>query len=217
MISANTEDICTVISVLPLRLNESKPLVPSTYVIEAVKDVNKDVSTLVIRRGQFTVYIDESRPALTIPETSDIIAGSICRDFKVASSHFEPSIAEPGLFFVRGGYDNIEVLASKEIRPDLMHARELQQNWFKRLVAAGDDDWSRYHMRRMISDLQRVACKCLGLSRPWDIDIEVLTSARTNCKYCRAEIHPEAIICMHCRGILDMERYKSDFKAADVH
>jgi hypothetical protein len=39
-----------------------------------------------------------------IPEPADIIAGAIYRDFKISSSHFDSGIAEPGLFWVRGGY-----------------------------------------------------------------------------------------------------------------
>jgi hypothetical protein len=216
MISSTDEDIATVISVLPIRLSEDKPLTPSNYVIPPVKDPEKQVETLMVRRGSFRVYIDESRPALIIPEPADIIAAAICRDFKVSSTNFQPGVAEPGLFYVRGGYSNQEVLDSKDIKPDLMKVRSLQNNWFKSLIATADDDWSRYKMRRMISDLQRLACKCLNLERAWDIDLEVISSRSILCKFCKAEVHPEAIICMHCRGILNMERYKSDFVPSDA-
>jgi len=210
-------DICTVISVLPLRLNENKPLTPANYVIKAVKDPQKDVETLIVKRGHFRVYVDETRPAIIVPETADVIAGSICRDFKVSSAHYEPGVAEPGLFFVAGGYTNEEVLREKDIQPELIKTRNLQNTWFKVLVSTADDDWSRHKMRRMISDLQRLACKCLNLERPWDIDLEVVSSVKmTPCKFCRAEVHPDAIICMHCRGILNMERYKVEFVSAPV-
>jgi hypothetical protein len=209
-------DICTVVSLLPIKLNENKPLTPGNYTIPAVKNPDVDVETLIIRRGQFTVYIDETRPALHIPETANIIAESICRDFKVSSSHYQPSVAEPGLFWLQGGYSNSEVQTRKEVEPDLKKARALQNQWFKVLVSTADDDWSRHKMRRMISDLQRLACKCLNLERPWDIDLEVVSSVKmTNCKFCRAEVHPDAIICMHCRGILDMARYSVEFVSAD--
>jgi hypothetical protein len=216
MIPATSEDISTVVSIMPIRLEEDKPLVPSHYYIPPCLDTDNDVECLMIRRGSFRVYVDENRPALIIPEPSDVIAGAICRDFKVSITHFEPAIAEPGLFWVRGGYEKSEILTDKTVRNDLNHARELQKEWFKRLVKAADDDWATYKMRKTISDLQRLACKCLALERDWDIDLEVARSVRMiPCKFCRAEIHPESIICMHCRGVLDMVKFKRDFVSAD--
>lgn len=215
MIPANQEDVCTVISVMPIKLSEDKPLRPSHYEIPACKDVDNGCESLMVKRGDFRVYIDENRPALIVPEPSDTIAQSICRDFKVCATHFQPGIAEPGLFWVRGGYMNQEILEAKELFPLLESARKLQTQWFKELIATADDDWARYSMRKMISDLQRIACKCLGISRAWDIDLEVSIAVKmTRCKFCQADVHPEAMICMHCRGILDMERYKRDYVAA---
>lgn len=215
--SLQTEDIATVVSILPIALNEDKPLVPSNYQIKAVKDTNNEVEVLVVKRGSFRVYIDESRPALIIPEPADIIAGAICRDFKVSSSHVAPGVAEPGLFWLRGEFGKREVLDSMEIRDELNLTRMKQIQWFKNLVAAADDDWSKYKMRKMISDLQRIACKSLAIDRPWDIELEMTKAIRmANCKFCRAEIHPDAIICMHCRGVQDMAKYKSDFVSADA-
>jgi len=217
MISPNTEDVATVISILPIRISEEKPLVPSLYIIPAAINPDRPVESLMIRRGSFKVYIDESRPALVVPETADTIAEAICRDFKVASSHFEPGVAEPGLTWVRGGYETSEILLAKELRGVLSTARALQNNWFKKLVATADDDWGRHKLRKMISDLQRLACKQLNLERPWDIDVEVDSAVRLiPCKFCRADIHPQALICAHCRGILDMARYKSEFVSIDT-
>jgi hypothetical protein len=218
MISASAEDIATVVSVLPIAINEDKPLIPSNYQIRAVKDTDNGVATLLIRRGSFRVYIDESRPALIIPEPADVIAQGICRDWKVSASHVQPGIAEPGLFWARGGYTSEEVLEAKELQKELKATRLKQNEWFKIMVAVADDDWNRYKQRRMISDLQRLACKCLHIERPWDIEMEIGKAVKMlNCKFCRAEVHPEAIICMHCRGVLDMVKFKSDFVSADAH
>src|SRR5262245_27697157 len=110
MIPATQEDISTVISIMPIRLNEDKPLRPSHYEIPPCSDVENGCETLMVMRRDFRVYIDDNRPALIIPEPSDVIAGAICRDFKVSATHFQPGIAEPGLFWVRGGYRNQEIL-----------------------------------------------------------------------------------------------------------
>jgi hypothetical protein len=217
MIPATSEDIATVVSVMPIRLEEDKPLVPSHYYIPPCKDPDNDVECLMVRRGSFRVYVDESRPALIIPEPADVIANAICRDFKVSITHFEPAIAEPGLFWVRGGYEKEEILVEKSIRKELNQTRELQREWFKRLVKSADDDWATYKMRKTISDLQRLACKCLSLERDWDIDLEVAQSIRMlPCRFCRADVHPDAVICMHCRGILHMDRFKKEFVSADT-
>src|SRR5215470_13830953 len=157
MISASLQDVSTVISILPLQLKESKPLIPAAYTIPPCKDMENSCETLMVMRGKFSVYIDETRPAIIIPEPSDNIAESICRDFKVSISHYEPGESEPGLGWVRGGYSREEALSTPETKDLLSKMRVRQVEWFKRLVSAGDDDWSRYHMRRMISDLQRIA------------------------------------------------------------
>jgi hypothetical protein len=216
MISQAVRDVSTIISVLPVRVSEQKPLIPSTYIIAAVKDPMNDVEVLMVDRGSFSVYIDESRPALQIPEPSDVIAAAICRDFKISSSHFSPSQAEPGLTWTRGGYTKEEAKTASEVQPLITEARRLQNEWFKRLVATADDDWARHRLRKMVSDLQRLACKHLNLERPWDIELEIGAAIRmTQCKFCRADVHPEAVICMHCRGILNMERYKVEFVSAE--
>lgn len=217
MISATAEDVCTVISIMPIQLSEDKPLNPSHYAIPACRDVEHGAETLVVKRGSFRVYIDESRPALIIPEPADIIAGAICRDFKIASPSYIPGQAEPGLFWVRGGYDSFEALGDRNLNEEFVKARQMQENWFKALVSTADDDWSKHTMRRMISDLQRLACKSLGLDRAWDMDLEVTKTVRmANCKFCRADVHPEALICLHCRGILDMARYKKEYISAET-
>jgi len=216
MIPATTRDISTVISILPIRLDEYKPLIPTHYYIPACKDTNNGAETLMIERGSFRVYIDENRPALIIPEPSDVIANAICRDFKVSSQFNQPGEAEPGLFWVRGGYDKKEVLSSNELKPSLVRAREMQNEWFTRLIKEADDSWSRNRMRKEISDLQRLAVKSLALKRDWDIDLEISSAVHfIKCKFCRADVHPEAVICMHCRGVLNMERFKSEFVSAD--
>lgn len=212
MISPQVTDVSTVISILPIRMREDKPLIPASYNIPACKDVENSCETLMVMRAKFSVYIDESRPAIIIPEPSDNVANSICRDFKVSVSHYTPNESEPGLFWIRGGYTNQEALEAEELKEPLARARVMQLEWFKRLVSAGDDDWGRYHMRKMISDLQRIAAKSLKLEREWDIELEVGRHVGLKpCKFCRADIHPEAIICMHCHGVVDLDRFKKEF------
>jgi uncharacterized CHY-type Zn-finger protein len=210
-------DVSTVISLLPVTLRETKPgLNPSNYTIVGVKDPKKDVSTLLIARATFPVYIDENRPALIVPEPSDRVAEALCRDYKVSVSHFEPQVAEPGLFWVKDEvkeYELIKGTAPKEVMEELEHYRHLQLEWFRRLVTAADDDWSQYKMRKMISDIQRKAAEILGLEREWNLHGEI-REALSVCKFCFNQVNPDAIVCGSCQGILNMDRYKKEFVKA---
>ena len=211
-------DVSTVVSILPITLNEEKPgLQPPYFTIPACKDPRTTCTTLAVSRSRFSVYIDMSRPSIIVPEPSDIIAESICRDYKISVSHYSPDVAEPGLFWVKGDLSPSEIMASKEIAPQLARARGMQNTWFTFLVAEADDSWGKNHMRRMISNLQRIAAVELGLTREWDIELEVEQSEKPlACKFCRAMIHPASIICMHCRGVLDLAAFKQNFVSADA-
>lgn len=216
LLQENFKDVSTVISILPVAIRETKPgLIPATYAIPAVKDPAKEVETLVVARATFPVYIDEHRPALVVPEPSDRVAFAICRDYRVSMSHVIPNISEPGLFWIKGALSSRDVLISKdaELVEALRIAREMQIEWFKLLIVEADDYWNKTHARRAISDIQRRAASFLGLDREWNIDMEVSDSLST-CKFCKEQIHPEAIICGHCQGILNMVKYKESFVKA---
>lgn len=214
MDSLDYTDVSTVISLLPIPLVEVKPgLIPAQYIIKAVQNPMKDIEVLNIFRARFPVYVDEHRPAIVVPEPSDRVAASICRDYKITVSHYEVDKAEPGLFWVSGQYsirelmNNIDPKISKAIEM----ARTYQTEWFKRLVISADDAWGKYKMRRMISDIERLAAVALGLEKEWNIDTMV-ERALTVCKFCRSQVNQEAIVCPQCHGILDIERAKREFK-----
>lgn len=207
-------DISTVVSILPVKIDESKPgLLPAQYIIPGVANPFEDVEVLHVLRARFPVYLDENRPALIVPAPSDTVADSICRDYKVSMSQYEPGVAEPGLFWVRGLVSHKD--APFTLVNELLRAREMQLEWFKRLIGEADDDWGKYHMRRMISTVQRLAASALKMDKEWNQDREIERNlALRPCKFCRADIHAEAIICQFCRGIQDMARYDAEFKLA---
>lgn len=208
------QDVSTVVSILPVKIDEHKPgLIPGQYILAGVKDPLKDWNTLHVARAQFPVYLDENRPALIVPAPSDVVAESICRDYKVGIGLIEHGVAEPGLFWARGliKHSDVPVVLEKE----LARARALQVEWFKRQIAEADDDWGRYHTRKSISTLQKIAATTLKLEREWNIDIEVRENLLLKtCKFCMADLNPEAIVCRYCQGILDTVRYNSEFKRA---
>jgi hypothetical protein len=204
-------DASTVISLLPVPLDETKPgLIPSQFIIPAVHDPMRELATLTVLRARFPVYLDENRPALVVPCPSDILAESICQDYKSSVSHYNPGVSEPGLFWVRGDFteDQIKELFITELNT----ARRLQIEWFKALVSEADDDWEKTHLRKAISSVQRLACKALGLERDWNLDAaveDVMKVTVKPCTFCRSEIHVEAIVCPFCRAILDKDKFKA--------
>lgn len=210
------QDVSTVISMVPVAINENKPgLVPGAYHIPAVTDPMKNFNILHIARAKFAVYIDEARPALIVPEPSDRVAASICRDLKISWGHYVPDQSEPGLFWLQGLWTkkSLESGNDPSIEDMFERARALQMEWFKKLVDEADDYWNRHHARRMVSDLQRAAAKALGLKKDWDI-VNAINTALSVCKFCRGEVHPDAIVCKHCEGILNMARYEKEFVKA---
>ena len=212
----NKADVCTVVSILPVGIDESKPgLLPTQYIIPAVKNPMEDVEVLHVFRARFPVYLDENRPALIVPAPSDTVADSFCRDYKVAMAEYEPNVAEPGLFWARGMIKEKDVKITLAVELD--DARRMQLEWFKRLVSTADDDWGKYHVRRMISTIQRIAASTLKLEKEWNQEREIERNlAMKPCKFCHADLHPEAIICQYCRGILDMTRYELEYRSADA-
>jgi predicted hydrocarbon binding protein len=213
---AQIRDVSTVISILPIAIWERKPgLIPGEYRIPAVKDPRRDMNLLLVERAQFPVYIDENRPSLVVPEPSDKVCASIVRDFSIGIQGYEPDIAEPGLTWVPGEVTKLEIEA--KMSEALADLRAKQEKWFSNLVEQADDDWGKYHMRRMISHLQRVACQILNLEREWNIAREIEKQSdidMTPCKFCRAMVHHEAIVCQFCQGILNLSRYKAEYVSA---
>lgn len=206
-------DVSTVVSILPVPINEKKPgLNPGQFDMRPAND--KDFQLLVIERCHHPVYIDETRPRLIVPDPSDIVAESIVTDYKVAMVGFQAGECEPGLGWVPGEYNNDEngkkafAIEHSELLEDL---HRLQLGWFRRLLEIADDDWSRYKQHKFITPLQRIAAEALGqTNREWLLSHRI-EEAMSKCKFCFTQVHPLAIICHSCRGVLDPKRFKEEF------
>jgi hypothetical protein len=116
---------------------------------------------------------------------------------------YRPGIAEPGLFWIVG-----KDLNSPKVADMLKLARKFQREWLKFQVSEADDQWEKYHMRKMMSGLDRIACNLLGFKRDWNIDSEDTRaeSGFINCPFCFGQVHPEASICMHCRNVINAKK-----------
>lgn len=195
----------TIVSIVPFLIDESKPgIYPGTFRIPPVKD--DDIEILVVGNSIHYVYLDETRGSIKIDTPAQEIARSVVEDFidsQIESSRLEES--HPGLFWVPGEFSKNDVL--NKFGDKIKAAREAQNRWYLRLVRMADDDWSRYHQHKSISDTQRHAAKSLGLDKEWLISPKNVVEKR--CPGCKSVVHPEAAICPSCRCILDKAKWQA--------
>jgi len=180
---------------------ENKPgMFPADYTVPAAKD--GILGTLIVSDGQRGVYLDQERGSELMVVSGESIAKSVVEDY-VLSQPGQDQEAGPGMFWVK------EALSEEQIRqkfaPLIAKAAEMQKVWWKRLVRLADDTWQTSHVIAQIGDLDRTACRELGLKRDW-LDDSPDTIIR--CPVCTTLISKTAIVCFACHVILDKEGYK---------
>ena len=88
----------------------------------------------------------------------------------------------------------------KEHKDKVADILRKQKKWFIALVRLADDDWQHSRRHQMISGIQRIAAKELGLSREWlfDVDSEELNK-KDSCPFCGSNLlDVNTPICPHC-------------------
>ncbi len=191
----------TIVSILPFTISEAKPgLYPGNFIIPGAKLGSLEV--LVIGDSVHYVYMDKDRGSLAVKTSAYDVARSICNDFSEAQLAVT-DIARPGLFWVPGSFVPDQIKAKFE--SELQTARKGQAAWFERLIKLADDDWSRYHQHKMISDLQRYAADALGQHRDWTVKLKDIVI--TDCPFCRSKIPAAAVVCPTCAQVVDQVRY----------
>ena len=206
-VARNPNDVATVVSILPYDIRETKPgLVPSEFF---VPKGDEDVPGLLVVEGSYhQVYLDDSRPRLTVPVPSVELAASICRDHKTSMFGFVTDEAEPGLFYVPGRYTKADIQRLKgEHRVAFERAKRTQLAWFQRLIEYADDQWARHGEHKLITDVMRLAAEATKLERPW-LSKQVIEKALSLCPACMSVVNPKAVICSSCRFILKPEEHK---------
>lgn len=195
-------DIATVISMLPVRLEEKKPgLYPGTYIIPAVKE-RGEINCLIVKEGVHYVPQLEHPPYKAVTPPGEI-AKSIVTDYIEAQLGRDED-AEPGLFWTYGEYSRD--LAFIELRDEIHAANVKQRNWFVNLVRIADIEWAKSpNNHNVITDLMRHAAKTLGLEKPWQVDPENLSLIY--CPACHGNVSPKAVVCGACGCILDEKKY----------
>lgn len=188
---------CTVVSLMPLPLMETKPqIMPGYFQIPPAK--YGDLQVLQV--GESIHWMDSpfhGMPAVKLTEPPKAIAKSIVNDFIEGQLGTDTDTA-PGLFWVEGHWSAQEI---KERYPELVaNAKARQDRWFVNLIRLADDDWEQNHQHRMISDIQRRAAKSLGMAREW-INV-ALDAAMLQCPMCKELVRPDAVVHASCGYIL---------------
>lgn len=180
---------------------EFKPgLFPSEYIVPPAKEGKLGI--LAVLDGQRTVYLDQDRGSESVVVSGTDIANSIVNDY-IFSQPGQDQNSGPGMFWVR------DVLGEEAIRrvhaSEIEKATTMQREWWRRLVRLADDAWQVDHKLAQIGDLDRIACRELGLKRDW---LDDNPDMMTKCPVCTTLISTSAIVCFACHVVLKPEEYK---------
>ena len=178
---------------------DTKPgLYPAQYMIPRAK--GEEFKFIIVKDGQRGVYLDFERGSELMVVPADTIARSLVDDY-VISQPMQDQEAGPGMFWVKNSQTR-ETL-EKSFKDKLLATWTYQRNWFSRLVRGADDLWIANHKFSQIGDLERIACRELGLKRDWLSDDPNFIR---KCPVCTTLISTEAIACFACHVILDPKR-----------
>ena len=133
---------------------------------------------------------------------ADVIARSIVEDYIISQPASDPN-AGPGLFWVKKEFTRKQV--GEQFPKKLDTAREHQHRWWVALVRLADDLWTANRKMAQIGDLDREACRQLGLKRDW---LDDSPDSIMKCPVCTQLISIESIICFACHVVLRKDKIK---------
>jgi len=202
----NPMDKCTVVSIYPKHIRETKPTIQPGY-FEIYPGSYAKPEILVVGPSSWWKELDENQPLLEIPQSSIQIADSVVKDYINGIYGCDMGEHVPGLFYIPGEWSVKRI--KEEKKPDLDEANRKQRNWFGFLVKAADAMWARTNGNPLtISDDMRMAARELNLiSKEWLRDVEVVDLVR--CKACGTLKNPQFPVCPNCKAIDDPEKAKA--------
>ena len=199
-----TKYACTVVSLLPYEITETKPhMIPFTFVI-AEADPKVGFSLTYVEEASHVIpnpFDDKHNYKQHTPPNE--VARSLVEDYAGALIGIS-SDAKPGMFWVEGRVTAEEV--KKTYAEELATAQKLQKNWFKNLIRIADADWEKTHNVLAASDIQRHAARSLNEKRPW---VDSIKTEENTCPYCKVIVDSAAIKCHNCKEVINIEAYKA--------
>ena len=209
--SKNPLDKCTLVSIFPRDIDETKDTIePGKFHIDA-GSYDKP-SILVVGSSSWWNKFDVEKPALEIPNSSIQVSNSIINDYCNGMLECDMDGKMPGLFFVLGEVNVIEV--KTKYKKELDRAKIKQENWYKALIRHADSIWARTNNNPLaIWDLMRIAAKDLNEnSKVWLQDFKA--AALSPCVGCGSLRNPEYPICPSCKMIDNTHPMAKDLKFA---
>jgi len=200
----NPVDICTVISIYPKLVDETKPTIqPGRFIIQPGSF--EKPSFLVVTSSSWWREIDENQPLLEIPNHSAQVAESIVRDYCNGIVGCDMSDNMPGLFWITGEVD-LEKLKTVHAT-QLIRANQRQINWWNTLVMLADKLWNNSGGNPItISEDMRLAARMLNVdaNKDWMKNFKMLENVR--CVACGFPRDPLFPICPNCKAVIDPEK-----------
>lgn len=211
-IPKNPLDKCTIVSVYPNEIVETKATIqPSTYRIPAAK-VDPGFSLLVVGSASWLKQMDLDQPYQEMYVGAITVAQSLITDY--SNSLLGAQVGRgPGLFYVPGEYDYKTIKGYysvdnvKGFADLLKEAKSMQDRWFKELIRLADSMWARSNGNPLaISEDARMAAAQLGLTKAWAQDYK--SAELTNCKACGYMVNPMYPVCSNCKSVTDPVKAK---------
>ena len=196
---------CTVISLVPVLINEEKPgLFPPRFIIPESDGTVPQV--LHVYAATHYVYLDEARGLLQVKDPSDVVAKAIVNDFVTSQLGISDTVG-PALWWVDEHLEQDKVVEKQFAKIQEMKVR--QHGWFVNLAKMADDDWTRYHKHVVISDFQRKIARMLGLNsddHEWMMPLAMQEGKTNPCPYCGSSVPIDAAICTVCNQVVNVKR-----------
>jgi hypothetical protein len=193
----------TIVSFCPFEINRGYPgMLPASYKIPA-SDL-KTPTVVYISDAKDYYYADEARGYITIPRVGPAVAAAIVDDY-INDQPLKDVNAVPAVW----KYDEYktleEILKDKEL---ITNRLEKQRAWFQAICKMADNDWSKYHHHSVISTFHLTAARALNLNSSNHEWMDIESNISVKCVACQSSISSKAIICPHCRFIVNEVEYK---------
>jgi len=209
----NPLDKATIVSVFPKSIQERKHTIePGIFQIPAGTLENPGL--LVIGSSSWWKHFDENQPNLEIQVSSIEVAEAVIRDYSIATFGCDMENSRPGLFFIPGDINVLEV--KTKYKDALKDAYDKQHNWFGFLLGAAESLWARSGNNPLcISDEMRLAAIELGKKdRPWLLDFNKIQLVA--CVACGNLKNPAFPVCGQCKAIDMSHPAAKELKFASV-
>lgn len=194
----NPMDKCTVISIYPKEINETKPTIePGYFHIDAGS--RESPALLVVGPSSWWREIDPEQPLLELPVWSVQVADSIVRDFCNGLVCYIPDESSPGIAWIEGAHN---IKAIREKFPHVLEKlNKLQMRWYKELVTLTNTLWAQSNGNpRTVSDDARHAARELSMEGlDWMHNFTAMDMVR--CIACGQLRNPAFPVCTHCHHV----------------